>query len=82
MSNGAYDGNPLSTFALIHLHEIFGNHGRVVLFRQASRVVVAGDLAMIRSGNMRTEVACLGNYLKTTFWHVIASPFDFAQSLP
>jgi len=59
MSNGSYDGNPLSTFALIHLDEIFGNHGRVVLSRQATGVLVADDLAMIRSGNMRTEVACL-----------------------
>ena len=59
MSNGVCDGNTLSNFALIHPDEIFGNHGRVVLFRQASRVVVAGDLAMIRSGSMRTEVACL-----------------------
>ena len=59
MSNGSYDGNTLLTFALNHPDEIFGNHGRVVLFRQATWILVADDLAIIGSGRMRTEVACL-----------------------
>ena len=59
MSNRSYDVNNLWTFALIYLDEIFGNHGQVVLLLQATRLLDAEDLAIMGSGGIRTEAACL-----------------------
>jgi len=59
VSNGLYDVNTLRTFALIYPDEIFGNHGQVVLFQQATRLLDAEDFAIMGSGSIRTEAAGL-----------------------